>query len=245
MGAGAEFADACSAMPATTISDDVRERLALLREESLALLGVCTADWEAPYGPDLIVALQDVSNRLGAAQAALSPTAPLKLVPAPIESSPSAETDRTEPRTESVAPGPAAPFSAEAAIVLSLAEITVPFAHTPQDEAERWLRVMRQEGQVAAALRALGVDEAQLATLADAGPPADRANGLRAVGAVRDRAAMLARDRGGAVATTVDVLFAVMLVYGRDFDRSLYATGVSRVALLDRLSGRTGVTQTG
>jgi hypothetical protein len=205
---------------------ELGRRLAALREEAMQLLGDCVTDQADARRAELIVALQDVSNRLGAAQAALTPPAPLVLAPAPIE------------------PSEAEPVTAEAAIVLALAEITVPFADTRQDEAERWLRVLRQEGQVGAALRALGVDEPpQLATRAEPRQPADMARGHEAVRAVREQARDLARERGGRHATTVDVLFAVIIAYGRLFDRTLYAAGTDRGELLDQLSGHIGVAQ--
>jgi hypothetical protein len=62
-------------------------------------------------------------------------------------------------------------ISQDAAIVLALADTAVPFAVSMEDEAERWVRVMRMHGQVGAALQALGVGEAPLETPA-AGPGA-------------------------------------------------------------------------
>lgn len=227
-------------MPAPHIDDELRQRLAALREQALQLLGDCTADQGATPGMemDLIVALQDFSNRLGAAQAALTPQAPPVLTPAPIEAD-----RRRQPRSPAVltavAPGS---YTAEAAIVLALAEITVPFATTRQDEAERWLRVLRQEGQVGDALQALGVDEPpQLATRAEPSDPADAARGHEAVRAVGAQARDLTRERGGDRTTTVDVLFAVILAYGPLFDRTLYAAGAGRVELLDQLGRRANV----
>ena len=227
-------------MPAPHIDDELRQRLAALREQALQLLGDCTADQGAMPGMemDLIVALQDFSNRLGAAQAALTPQAPLALTPAPIEP------DRRR-RTRGTAVPTAVPTgssTAEAAIVLTLAEFTVPFATTRQDEAERWLRVLRQEGQVGVALQALGVDEPpQLATRAEPSDPAAVARGHEAVRAVGAQARDLTRERGGEHTTTVDVLFAVILAYGPLFDRTLYAAGAGRVELLDQLGDRANV----
>ena len=218
--------------------DELRQRLVALREQALELLSDCTASQGAADGMDLIVALQDVSNRLGAAQAALTPQAPLVLTPAPIE--PSRRRQTSGP--EVPAPAPTGSPTAEAAIVLALAEITVPFATTRQDEAERWLRVLRQEGQVGAALRALGLDEPpQLATRAEPRHAADTARGHEVVRAVGEQATDLARERGGDRTTTVDVLFAVIIAYGPVFDRTLYAAGAHRVELLDQLSRRAGV----
>src|SRR5919202_3808919 len=57
-------------------------------------------------------------------------------------------------------------LSQDAAIVLALADTAVPFAHSPEDEAERWVRVLRLHGWVGAALQSLGVGEAPLETTA-------------------------------------------------------------------------------
>ena len=55
-------------------------------------------------------------------------------------------------------------LSQDAAIVLALADTAVPFAFSPEDEAERWVRVLRMHGWVGAALQSLGVGEAPLET---------------------------------------------------------------------------------
>ena len=129
-------------------------------------------------------------------------------------------------------------ISQDAAIVLALADTAVPFAISLEDEAERWVRVMRMHGQVGAALQALGVGEAPLETAA-AGPGAhggSKALGKSAVNAVGETAGALARERGARVVTTVDVLFAVMELYGRTFDRALYVRGAGRDELVARLA---------
>ena len=50
----------------------------------------------------------------------------------------------------------------DAAMVLGIAATAIPFARTPEDEAERWLRILRLHGEVGAALQALGVSEDSL-----------------------------------------------------------------------------------
>ncbi|HVH18099.1 MAG TPA: hypothetical protein VNF72_07355, partial [Myxococcota bacterium] len=40
------------------------------------------------------------------------------------------------------------PLSQDAALVVALAGTAIPFAHSAEDEAERWLRAMRLHGQV-------------------------------------------------------------------------------------------------
>jgi hypothetical protein len=129
-------------------------------------------------------------------------------------------------------------ISQDAAIVLALADTAVPFAGSLEDEAERWVRVLRMHGQVGTALQALGVGEAPLETPA-AGPDErvrTKALGKSAVAAVGQAAGTLARERGSAVVTTVDVLFAAMELYGRAFDRALYVRGASRDELIERLA---------
>ena len=49
------------------------------------------------------------------------------------------------------------PLSQDAALVVALAGTAIPFAHSAEDEAERWLRAMRLHGQVGAILQGLGV----------------------------------------------------------------------------------------
>jgi hypothetical protein len=129
-------------------------------------------------------------------------------------------------------------ISQDAAIVLALADTAVPFAFSLEDEAERWVRVMRMHGQVGTALQALGVGEAPLESPA-AGPDAGGTAplGKSAVNAVGEAAGALARERGARVVTTVDVLFAAMELYGRSFDRALYIRGASREELIERLAG--------
>ncbi|MEA2479039.1 MAG: hypothetical protein QOJ07_961 [Thermoleophilaceae bacterium] len=131
-------------------------------------------------------------------------------------------------------------ISQDAAIVLALADTAVPFAVSLEDEAERWVRVMRMHGQVGAALQGLGVGEAPLETAAQPqsarGGDNGRALGRNAVNAVGAAAGALARERGSAVVTTVDVLFAVMELYGRAFDRALYVRGATRGELAGRLA---------
>jgi hypothetical protein len=127
-------------------------------------------------------------------------------------------------------------LSQDAAIVLALAETAVPFAHSPEDEAERWVRVLRMHGWVGAALQSLGVGEAPLETTAQ---PISllrrRPLGEDVVGTVTRQAHELARGRGAGAVCTVDVLFALFAVYGKTIDRALYVRGTSRDELIERL----------
>jgi hypothetical protein len=130
-------------------------------------------------------------------------------------------------------------LSQDAAIVLALAETAVPFACSPEDEAERWVRVLRMHGQVGVAMQALGVGEAPLETQAQ--PRAvrllrERRLGEDIVEIVAQSASWFATERGSATVATVDVLFAVLLHYERTFDRALYIRGTTREELLERLA---------
>ena len=146
-----------------------------------------------------------------------------------------------EAHSHRAAPGDAAKplgLSQDAAIVLALADTAVPFAHSPEDEAERWVRVLRLHGWVGATLQSLGVGEAPLETPAQ---PASvrilrrRPLGEDVVGMVTDEARQFAIGRGAGAVCTVDVLFALFVVYGKVFDRALYIRGTSREELLERL----------
>jgi hypothetical protein len=133
-------------------------------------------------------------------------------------------------------------LSQDAAIVLGLARTAVPFAATREDEAERWVRVMRLHGQVGQAMQALGIGEAPLES--PAAPRAVRLNQRREdrsamVADVEDRAYELAAERRAQLVSTVDVFFAVLDIYGGTFERALYARGATRVEMVAEL-GRDG-----
>jgi hypothetical protein len=129
-------------------------------------------------------------------------------------------------------------LSQDAAIVLALADTAVPFAHSPEDEAERWVRVLRLHGSVGAALQSLGVGEAPLETAAQ---PASvrllrrRPLGEDVVDMVTRKARVFAAGRRAKAVCTIDVLFALFEVYGKTFDRALYIRGATREELLERL----------
>jgi hypothetical protein len=123
--------------------------------------------------------------------------------------------------------------------VVALAGTAIPFAHSAEDEAERWLRAMRLHGQVGAILQALGVGEAPLMT----GSDHDYANGHATpnlgpdvLDEVTERASEFAAAHNAETVGTPDILFAVLDVYGKLFDRALYLRGTSRDELVERLT---------
>ena len=131
---------------------------------------------------------------------------------------------------------PHIPLSQDAALVVALAGTAMPFAHSAEDEAERWLRVLRIHGRVGTALQALGVGEAPLTgeTEREAGgtPP----HGPEILDEVTRRATEFAAGREADRVGTPDLLFAAFEVYGKLFDRALYLRGTSREELVERLS---------
>jgi hypothetical protein len=139
-----------------------------------------------------------------------------------------------------VTDSPHIPLSQDAALVVTLAGTAMAFSHSAEDQAERWLRALRLHGQVGSTLQALGVGEAPLMTGSEpndhVAEPADLPLGGDAVEEVTKRARLMAAARSGDTVGTADVLFAVLDIYGRLFDRALYLRGTSREELLERLS---------
>jgi hypothetical protein len=129
-------------------------------------------------------------------------------------------------------------LSRDAAMVLGLAGTALPFARTREDEAERWLRLLRLHGRVAGALQAVGVGEAPLQR---AHRPVSSPGLARepqqsgAVDLVTDAAVRIAAGRDAANVSTTDVLRGVMEVYGEEFDRVLRAYGTDRDEVLQRV----------
>lgn len=122
--------------------------------------------------------------------------------------------------------------------MVALAGTAMPFAHSAEDEAERWLRALRLHGEVGATLQALGVGEAPLMTGSEDDQPG--AGGSPTMGPdvldeVTRRAGEFAAERNVDTVGTTDLLFAVLDVYGKLFDRALYLRGTSREELTERL----------
>jgi hypothetical protein len=127
----------------------------------------------------------------------------------------------------------------DTAMALGIASTAMPFARTPEDQAERWLRVLRLHGDAGVALQALGVSEEPLRAIGGHdGPPAESNGGGSlpdAVDRIADGATQIAVSRGAGGVATSDLLVSVMQVYGADFDRVLQAHGTDRDEVLERL----------
>jgi hypothetical protein len=125
-----------------------------------------------------------------------------------------------------------------AAIVLGIAATALPFAPSPEAEAERWLRILRLHGEAGSTLQALGVSEGPMEDDQEQGPPTRHvapAAGRDVIAQVTDTAARVAGLRGAGALETRDVLVAVMDCYGEDFDHVLRVHGTDRDEVLERL----------
>jgi hypothetical protein len=141
---------------------------------------------------------------------------------------------------------PSPMLAPDAAMVLGIAATAIPFARTPEDEAERWLRVLRLHGEVGTALQALGVSEDSLRIHAERGDRDALATAAAAAAAaaeprdvivlVTEHAARIAVERGARGVATIDVLVALLEVYGAVFERALRAHGTDTDELLERLA---------
>jgi ATP-dependent Clp protease ATP-binding subunit ClpA len=136
-----------------------------------------------------------------------------------------------------------AALAPDAAMVLGIAATAMPFARTPEAEAERWLRVLRLHGDAGVALQALGVSEGSLQTASEdidheRTAQAGNADDRDVVALVTENAVHIASRREATGVTTTDVLMAVMHVYGADFDRVLQTHGTDRAELLEQLSAK-------
>lgn len=131
----------------------------------------------------------------------------------------------------SVTPAP----DVDAALILGMASTALPFAGTREEEAERWLRILRLHGEAGATLQGLGVSEGPLEEHGQAPARQGSGGGESAVADVGARATELAGHRGAQAVGSRDVLRAVMEVYGDDFDRVLRVHGTDREEVLERL----------
>lgn len=123
----------------------------------------------------------------------------------------------------------------DAALVLGMASTAIPFARSREAEAERWLRILRLQGEAGAALQALGVSEAPLAGHDEHVEHESVPVSGDVVARVGEAAAAAAARRGAPCFGTIDVLVAAIDVYGPDFDHVLRAHGTDRDEVLARL----------
>ncbi len=127
------------------------------------------------------------------------------------------------------------PPDLDSALVLGMASTAIPFARSREEEAERWLRILRLHGEAGAALQSLGVSEAPLEAPSVNDEEHPSTVGDDVVARVGDVAAAAAARRQAHCFTTIDVLLAVIEVYGREFDEVLRTHGTDRQEVLERL----------
>ena len=127
------------------------------------------------------------------------------------------------------------PIDRSAAMALGIAATALPFAGSPDAEAERWLRILRMQGEAGLILSSLGVTEAPAEDFdAEAREqPGERVGGDEdAVAQVTAQARLSAQRRGAEAVSTKDLLAGVAEVYSAVFDRVLAGHGTSREELL-------------
>ena len=105
------------------------------------------------------------------------------------------------------------------------------------DELQRWVRILSIHGEAGRALQRVGLTDAgfelpMAAGGVDVDGPRAQADAVTRVRAV---AALIAADREAASVSTVDLLLAVMTVYGDAFDHELHVHGTSAVELIECL----------
>jgi anti-sigma B factor antagonist len=122
----------------------------------------------------------------------------------------------------------------DAAIVIGLAATALPFADSAVAEVQRWIRILQTHGEAGHALSSLGLADSASAT---AGPEADGPEHPRrsSVTRVTTAATELAIHRDSTTVSTIDLLLAVMMVYGAIFDDVLRAHGSDSAKLIECL----------
>jgi hypothetical protein len=142
--------------------------------------------------------------------------------------------------TEADPPPPAGgsiPLTADAALMLGIASTAMPFAQSAEDQAERWLRALRNHGESGAILASLGLSEKVVNEPEHEGDDAAPGRGdPDAVATVTGEATRIATERGATKLGTRDVLLGVVQVYGPTFYRLLAAHGVDPAELTTHLA---------
>ena len=123
----------------------------------------------------------------------------------------------------------------DAALVLGMASTAIPFARSREAEAERWLRILSLQGEAGAVLQGLGVSEAPMKGHDEHPEDASAPGTEDIIARVGEAAAGAAARRGAPSFGTIDVLVAVIDVYGTDFNHVLRAHGTGRDEVLERL----------
>ena len=133
----------------------------------------------------------------------------------------------------------APPLSSDAAILVGLAATALPFAESTADEVRRWIRILSLQGEAARAFQRVGLTDGEAEpAVTGGGDPAAPQRHADSVSRVRAAATAIAADREAATVSTVDLLLAVMLVYGDAFDHELGVYGTGSTELIECLGTR-------
>lgn len=129
-------------------------------------------------------------------------------------------------------------LTSDAALMIGIASTAMPFAQSAEDQAERWLRALRNHGEAGAILASLGLSETPLDEPEYGGQDEPSGRGdPDAVATVTRQASRTAAERGAPKLGTLDILLAVIEVYGPTFYRVLAGHGVDPAELMARLAG--------
>jgi anti-anti-sigma factor len=130
---------------------------------------------------------------------------------------------------------PTPPLTADATLMLGIASTAMPFALSAEDQAQRWLRALRNHGESGAILASLGLSEAVVHDPdLDGESESSESVDDDAVDTVTRVAGEIAAQRKAPKLGTTDVLQAVIQVYGATFYRVLSAHGVDPAELRSR-----------
>jgi anti-sigma B factor antagonist len=135
-----------------------------------------------------------------------------------------------------------ASLTEDAAVVVGIVSTAMPFAQSPDAQAERWLGALRRSGDAGILLKSLGtsdepLDGASKFAVEDQFTPR-LATDRDVVATVTRRARLIADARKHRAIRTNDLLGAVMNVYGPTFDRVLARHGVNTDDLIKQLGVR-------
>jgi anti-sigma B factor antagonist len=134
---------------------------------------------------------------------------------------------------EEIAAAEAAALTGDAALVLGIAATAMPFARSAHDQSEQWLRALREHGDAAIVLTALGIRDPQPGEPGE--HPVGRPPKRGVVPELTRRAHRIAERRGATSIHTTDLLGAALEVYAEDFDDVLAEHGVDRAELVEQL----------
>jgi anti-sigma B factor antagonist len=130
----------------------------------------------------------------------------------------------------------APPLTGDAALTLGIASTAMPFAQSLEDQAERWLRVLRHHGEAGAVLASIGASETAEHGVDGARDRATNILNTDVIAAVTENAGRIATRRRAPKVATTDLLLGVMHVYGAVFDRVLAAHGADVGELAGRVA---------